>query len=81
MATFDFTPLYHSTVGFDRLSNLLSHALDRDESGYLWDLLPDWGQRRLGSALTTRRRQDRSTSSALTGLSLLSGCVKTLSDL
>ncbi len=34
MATFDFTPLYHSTVGFDRLSNLLSHALDRDESGY-----------------------------------------------
>ena len=34
MATFDFTPLYHSTVGFDRLSNLLAHALDRDESGY-----------------------------------------------
>lgn len=34
MATFDFTPLYHSTVGFDRLSTLLSHALDRDESGY-----------------------------------------------
>ena len=31
---FDFTPLYHSTVGFDRPSNLLSHALDRDESGY-----------------------------------------------
>ena len=34
MATLDFTPLYHSTVGFDRLPTLLSHALTRDESGY-----------------------------------------------
>jgi molecular chaperone IbpA len=34
MATFDFTPLYHSTVGFDRLPGLLAHALERDESGY-----------------------------------------------
>jgi molecular chaperone IbpA len=34
MATLDFTPLYHSTVGFDRLPTLLAHALKRDESGY-----------------------------------------------
>jgi len=34
MATLDFTPLYHSTVGFDRLSTLLTHALERDEGGY-----------------------------------------------
>jgi molecular chaperone IbpA len=34
MATLDFTPLYHSTVGFDRLPNLLSHAMARDEGGY-----------------------------------------------
>ena len=34
MATLDFTPLYHSTVGFDRFSDMLSHALERDESGY-----------------------------------------------
>jgi molecular chaperone IbpA len=34
MATLDFTPLYHSTVGFDRLPDLLAHALTRDESGY-----------------------------------------------
>ena len=34
MATLDFTPLYHSTVGFDRLPDLLAHALARDESGY-----------------------------------------------
>jgi molecular chaperone IbpA len=34
MATLDFTPLYHTTVGFDRLPNLLSHALARDEGGY-----------------------------------------------
>ena len=34
MATLDFTPLYHSTIGFDRLPNLLSQALDRDEGGY-----------------------------------------------
>jgi len=33
MATLDFTPLYHSTVGFDRLPSLLAHALERDESG------------------------------------------------
>jgi len=34
MATIDLTPLYHSTVGFDRLPSLLSHALQRDESGF-----------------------------------------------
>ena len=34
MATLDFTPLYHSTVGFDRLPTLLAHALERDDSGY-----------------------------------------------
>ena len=34
MATLDFTPLYHSTVGFDRLPDLLAHSLARDESGY-----------------------------------------------
>lgn len=34
MATLDFTPLYHSTVGFDRLPRLLAQALDRDEGGY-----------------------------------------------
>jgi len=34
MATLDFSPLYRSTVGFDHLSNLLSHALDREESNY-----------------------------------------------
>lgn len=34
MATLDFTPLHRSTVGFDHLSNLLSHALDREGSTY-----------------------------------------------
>src|SRR4029078_11446772 len=34
MATLDFTPLYHSTVGFDSLPSLLAQALERDESGY-----------------------------------------------
>lgn len=34
MATLDFTPLYRSTVGFDRLSMLLSHALDHEETSY-----------------------------------------------
>ncbi|HEX7073181.1 MAG TPA: Hsp20 family protein [Hyphomicrobiaceae bacterium] len=34
MATLDFTPLYRSTVGFDRVSMLLSHAMQREESGY-----------------------------------------------
>lgn len=34
MATLDFSPLYHSTVGFDRLSSLLSQALDRNEDAY-----------------------------------------------
>ena len=34
MTTLDFTPLYHLTVGFDRLPDLLAHALARDESGY-----------------------------------------------
>ena len=34
MATLDFAPLYHSTVGFDRLPDLLNGALHRDEGGY-----------------------------------------------
>jgi molecular chaperone IbpA len=34
MATIDFTPLYRSTIGFDRLPSLLSRALERDESSY-----------------------------------------------
>jgi molecular chaperone IbpA len=34
MATLDLTPFYHSTVGFDRLSDLLTGALSRDETGY-----------------------------------------------
>jgi molecular chaperone IbpA len=34
MTTLDFTPLFQSTIGFDRLPDLLAHALTRDESGY-----------------------------------------------
>lgn len=34
MATFDFTPLYRTTVGFDRVPTMLSHALQREESTY-----------------------------------------------
>lgn len=34
MATFDFTPMFRSTIGFDRLPDLLSDALERVDSGY-----------------------------------------------
>ena len=34
MATLDFTPLFRSSVGFDRLPGLLSEAVGRDESPY-----------------------------------------------
>jgi molecular chaperone IbpA len=34
MATLDFTPLFRSTVGFDRVSSLLSQAMDRADNGY-----------------------------------------------
>jgi molecular chaperone IbpA len=34
MATFDFTPLFRSTVGFDRVPSLLLHASQREESAY-----------------------------------------------
>ena len=34
MATLDFTPLYRSSIGFDRVPGLLSHAFDREDSGY-----------------------------------------------
>ena len=34
MATLDFTPLYRSSVGFDQLPELLSHALQRIEPGF-----------------------------------------------
>ncbi len=32
MRTYDFTPLFRSTVGFDRMSRLLESALSSDES-------------------------------------------------
>ena len=31
MATFDFTPLFRSTVGFDRMTRLMDSALQRPE--------------------------------------------------
>ncbi|HXF54421.1 MAG TPA: Hsp20 family protein [Hyphomicrobiaceae bacterium] len=34
MATLDFTPLFRSTIGFDQVPSLLTHALEREESGY-----------------------------------------------
>ncbi len=34
MATLDFTPLFRSSVGFDRIPALLSHALQREQSTY-----------------------------------------------
>jgi molecular chaperone IbpA len=34
MAALDFTPLFRSTVGFDRVPSLLSQATDRADSGY-----------------------------------------------
>jgi molecular chaperone IbpA len=34
MATLDFTRLYRTTVGFDRVPTMLSHALQREESTY-----------------------------------------------
>jgi molecular chaperone IbpA len=34
MATLDFTPLFRSSVGFDRLPDLLSDAVGRPESAY-----------------------------------------------
>jgi molecular chaperone IbpA len=34
MATLDFTPLFRSSIGFDQVPDLLSHALEREDSGY-----------------------------------------------
>jgi molecular chaperone IbpA len=34
VATLDFAPLFRSTIGFDQIPGLLSHALERPETGY-----------------------------------------------
>ena len=34
MANFDFSPLFRSTIGFDRLSRLMESALSNEDSGY-----------------------------------------------
>ena len=34
MANFDFSPLFRSTIGFDRLSRLMESALTYEDSGY-----------------------------------------------
>jgi molecular chaperone IbpA len=44
MATFDFAPMFRSTIGFDQLPDLLSHALEREDSGY-----PPYNIEKLGS--------------------------------
>jgi hypothetical protein len=61
MATLDFTPLFRSSVGFDRLPTLLSHALERDEGGY-----PIYNKRRADK--TSTASSWRSPASARTTL-------------
>ena len=34
MTQFDFSPLFRSTIGFDRLSRLVESALNHEDSGY-----------------------------------------------
>ena len=34
MATLDFSPLFRSSIGFDQVPSLLSHALQREETGF-----------------------------------------------
>ena len=34
MATLDFTPLFRSSVGFDRIPDLLTSAMARQEEGF-----------------------------------------------
>jgi molecular chaperone IbpA len=34
MATYDFAPLLRSTIGFDQLPSMLSHAIKREDDGY-----------------------------------------------
>ncbi len=34
MATFDFTPMFRSSIGFDQLPHLLTHAAEREADGY-----------------------------------------------
>ncbi|WP_414461845.1 Hsp20 family protein [Hyphomicrobium sp. DY-1] len=34
MATFDFTPMFRSTIGFEQIPNILAHALERGADGY-----------------------------------------------
>jgi molecular chaperone IbpA len=34
MATLDFTPLFRSSIGFDQIAGLISHALERPETTY-----------------------------------------------
>ena len=48
MATFDLTTLYYATVGFDRVSRLLSEALERENAGF--QSMSRAGRRRAPSA-------------------------------
>lgn len=34
MATFDFTPMFRASIGFDQLPNLVAHAAEREANGY-----------------------------------------------
>jgi molecular chaperone IbpA len=38
MATLDFTPLFRSSIGFDQIPSLLSHALQREENYPPYDI-------------------------------------------
>ena len=46
MATLDFTPLFRSSIGFDRVPEMLSDAMERAERGYPLYNIEKCGERR-----------------------------------
>ena len=58
MRNFDLSPLYRSTVGFDRFASMLDQVLSADTTGQIEDLMTEFWSTDLSAADAQERYAD-----------------------
>lgn len=69
---FDFSPLYRSTIGFDGMTALFAHALDREEGGFPPYNIEKVGENTYRIAIALAGCRKTTLSSSLTPIGLAS---------
>lgn len=75
---FDFTPLFRSTIGFDGMTTLLSHALEREGNGFPPYMFPFCSHRAIRVPATRKGPGPWTNSAARTPRCSMSLSVKVL---